>query len=108
MAPERREFARNLRKQTTRAEDILWERLRGSGFHGAKFRRQVPFDRVVVVFYCHPAKLVVDPRTGIRGTESSTNGFRTTTPDGLKFSNAAACASSGLRTPKSAMISIRR
>ena len=60
MASERREFARNLRKQTTRAEDILWERLRGSRFHGAKFRRQVPFDRFVVDFYCHAAKLVVE------------------------------------------------
>ena len=104
MASERREFARNLRKQTTRAEDILWERLRGSRFHGAKFRRQVPLDRFVVDFYCHAAKLVVRTRWG----ESSTNGFRTMTPDGLKFSNASACASSGLRTPKSAMISIRR
>jgi very-short-patch-repair endonuclease len=60
MASERREFARNLRKQTTRAEDILWERLRGSRFHGAKFRRQVPLDRFVVDFYCHAAKLVVE------------------------------------------------
>ncbi len=56
MASERREFARKLRKQTTRAEDILWERLRGSRFHGAKFRRQVPLDRFVVDFYCHAAK----------------------------------------------------
>ena len=30
-------------------------------FDGAKFRRQVPFDRFVVDFYCHSAKLVVDP-----------------------------------------------
>ena len=67
MAAERREFARVLRKQPTKAEDILWRRLRGSRFHGAKFRRQVPFDRFVVDFYCHAAKLVVDPRTAIRG-----------------------------------------
>ena len=60
MVSERREFARNLRKQNTRAEDILWERLRASRFHGAKFRRQVPFDRYVVDFYCHAAKLVAE------------------------------------------------
>src|SRR5271169_3548087 len=60
MASERREFARNLRKQHTRAEDILWERLRGSRFHGAKFKRQVPFDRYVVDFTCHAAKLAVE------------------------------------------------
>ena len=34
---------------------------------GAKFRRQVPFDRFVVDFYCDAAKLMVDPRTAIRG-----------------------------------------
>jgi very-short-patch-repair endonuclease len=59
MAAER-EFARMLRKQPTKAEEILWRSLRGSRFHGAKFRRQVPFDRFVVDFYCHAAKLVVE------------------------------------------------
>jgi len=67
MASERREFARNLRRRPTPAEDILWERLRGSSFRGAKFRHQVPFDRFVVDFYCHAAKLAVDSRTAIRG-----------------------------------------
>ena len=60
MTSERREFARLLRKQPTKAEKILWERLRGSRFDGAKFRRQVPFDRYVADFYCHAAKLVVE------------------------------------------------
>jgi hypothetical protein len=44
----------------TRAEEILWMRLRGSRFHGAKFKRQVPFDRYVADFYCHASKLVVE------------------------------------------------
>ena len=60
MAAERREFARGLRKQPTKAEDAFWRSLRGSRFLGAKFRRQVPFDRFVVDFYCHAAKLVVE------------------------------------------------
>ena len=60
MPSERRQFARALRQQTTRAEDILWRTLRGSLFEGAKFRRQVPIDRYVVDFYCHAAKLVVE------------------------------------------------
>lgn len=60
MTSERREFARSSRRHQTRAEDILWERLRGSRFHGAKFRRQSPFDRFVVDFYCHAAKLAVE------------------------------------------------
>jgi very-short-patch-repair endonuclease len=60
MIPERRQFARALRKQMTRAEEVLWAQLRGSRFHGAKFRRQVPLDRYVVDFYCHASKLVVE------------------------------------------------
>jgi very-short-patch-repair endonuclease len=60
MTSERIQFARQLREQPTRAEDILWARLRGSRFHGAKFKRQVPFDRYVADFYCHAAKLVVE------------------------------------------------
>jgi very-short-patch-repair endonuclease len=60
MSSERRQFARALRKHATKAEDILWERLRASRFQGAKFRRQVPFDRFVVDFYCHAAKLAVE------------------------------------------------
>ena len=60
MASGQREFAGALHKQQTGVEDILWQRLRGSRFHGAKFRPQVPFDRFVVDFYCHAAKLVVE------------------------------------------------
>jgi very-short-patch-repair endonuclease len=60
MPSERRQFARTLRKQATKAEEVLWSQLRGSRFHGAKFRRQVPFDRYVADFYCHAAKLVIE------------------------------------------------
>lgn len=60
MVENRRQFARSLRKTPTPAEEILWKHLRGSRFDGAKFRRQVPFDRFVVDFYCHSAKLVVE------------------------------------------------
>jgi len=57
MTSERIQFARQLREQPTRAEDILWARLRGSRFHDAKFKRQVPFDRYVADFYRQAAKL---------------------------------------------------
>ena len=60
MPHERLEFARVLRRQATKAEDTLWAQLRGSRFCGAKFRRQVPFDRYVADFYRHAAKLVVE------------------------------------------------
>ncbi len=60
MTSERRQFARTPRKQMTRAEELLWERLRGSRLNGAKFRRQVPFDCYVLDFYCHAARLAVE------------------------------------------------
>jgi hypothetical protein len=40
MSPDRHAFARFSRKHQMRAEDLLWERLRGSRFYGAKFRRR--------------------------------------------------------------------
>jgi len=60
MVSEAHRFARGLRKGSTSAEDIFWARLRGSRFHGAKFKRQVPVDRYVVDFCCHAARLVVE------------------------------------------------
>ena len=67
MASEPHDFVRRLRKSPTKFEDLLWRRLRGSRLEGAKFKRQVPFDRYVVDFYRHAARLAVDPRTAIRG-----------------------------------------
>ena len=60
MVSESHAFARRLRQSSTKAEEILWDRLRGSRFEGAKFRRQVPIDRYVVDFYCRSAGLVVE------------------------------------------------
>jgi very-short-patch-repair endonuclease len=60
MVEDRRQFARALRKNPTTAEELPWKALRGSRFHGVKFRRHVPFDRSVVDFYRHAAKLVVE------------------------------------------------
>ena len=60
MTSEPRVFARKLRQSSTRAEDILWAQLRGSRFHGYKFKRQVPFDGFVVDFFCNAARLIVE------------------------------------------------
>src|SRR5271157_6561660 len=65
MTSERTEFARQLRKDGRRGHSFGAPC--AARFHRAKFRRQVPFDRYVVDFYCHAAKLVIDPRTAIRG-----------------------------------------
>lgn len=60
MTSEPRNFARHLRKHATRAEDILWQRLRGRRLGGRKFRRQVPLHPYIVDFLCIASKLVVE------------------------------------------------
>lgn len=51
--------ARQLRREPTPAEFRLWQVLRQRP-DGLKFRRQHPFDRCRVDFYCPAAKLVVE------------------------------------------------
>ncbi|MEE1657078.1 endonuclease domain-containing protein [Microvirga sp. CF3062] len=60
MTREPRQFARNLRKTLTSAEDVLWQALRGRRFHRLKFRRQVPFLNYTVDFLCVERKLIVE------------------------------------------------
>ena len=51
---------RELRKNSTEAEQLLWKVLRNRGFHDAKFRRQHPKAGYILDFYCHEAKLCVE------------------------------------------------
>jgi very-short-patch-repair endonuclease len=44
----------------TRAEIILWSRLRSKKVNGYKFRRQQPIFNYVVDFYCDKLKLIVE------------------------------------------------
>jgi very-short-patch-repair endonuclease len=54
------EKARSLRKETTEAEEKLWQVLRNRAFDGYKFRRQHPIGKYIADFYCHENKLVVE------------------------------------------------
>lgn len=51
--------ARLSRLHSTKAEELLWERLRANQT-GYKFRRQHPLLKYVVDFYCHALKLVIE------------------------------------------------
>ena len=53
------EYARDLRKNETSAEDLLWRNLRNRKLNGFKFRRQHPLDKFIVDFYCHEKKLAI-------------------------------------------------
>jgi very-short-patch-repair endonuclease len=53
-------IAREMRKEHTQAERMLWERLRRNQVAGLPFRRQFPIERFIVDFYCPAAKLAVE------------------------------------------------
>jgi very-short-patch-repair endonuclease len=58
--PELLTYARQLRKEQTDAENLLWYILRGRRFCGFKFRRQYPVGGYIIDFYCHDAGLAVE------------------------------------------------
>lgn len=63
MAPDYRELRRRakyMRKNMTRAETILWGKLRKRRLLGYKFRRQHILMPYIVDFYCVKAKLAVE------------------------------------------------
>ena len=53
-------LARAMRRRPTRAERVLWYRLRNSQLEGRKFRRQVPTGCYIADFFCPAARLVVE------------------------------------------------
>lgn len=52
--------ARVLRSNMTRAEIILWSRLRSKKIDRYKFRRQQPIFDYIVDFYCNDLKLIIE------------------------------------------------
>ena len=56
---ETHNLARNLRKNQTLAEQILWSKLRSRGLSGFKFRRQHPIGNYILDFYCSEANLAI-------------------------------------------------
>ena len=58
--PEKREFARHLRRSSTDAELRLWGVLRSRDLLGYKFRRQYSVGPFVVNFCCPAKKLLIE------------------------------------------------
>ncbi len=54
------DLARQLRRRSTEAEEILWRRLRRHQLNGLHFARQHRFGRYIVDFYCGELKLVIE------------------------------------------------
>jgi very-short-patch-repair endonuclease len=56
--------ARELRREMTEAEKVLWKHLRAHRFMNLKFRRQHPILEFIADFYCHELKLIVEADGG--------------------------------------------
>ena len=63
--PEIRKRARELRKSSTPAEQVLWRYLRNRNLGGFKFRRQHPIGPFIGDFYCAEVRLVVEVDGGV-------------------------------------------
>ena len=58
--PKLKELARKLRRNSTLAEIILWDNLKGKRMLGYDFHRQKPIDEYIVDFFCPKLKLIVE------------------------------------------------
>ena len=52
--------ARNLRREQTEQEKILWSIIRNRQFYGLKFKRQVPVGVYIADFCCNEKKLIIE------------------------------------------------
>ena len=57
---ELEQTARDMRREPTHAEEVLWGALQKKQVAGLKFRRQHPVGRFVLDFYCPSHRLVVE------------------------------------------------
>lgn len=57
--PKLREYARQLRKNSTLAEVLLWQKIQKRAL-GVQFHRQVPLLNFIVDFYCHELMLAIE------------------------------------------------
>lgn len=70
------ERARELRKQQTPAEQILWECLRNRRLLNTKFRRQHNIGRYIVDFYCHEKLLIIELDGSIHANQQAEDSIR--------------------------------
>jgi very-short-patch-repair endonuclease len=58
--PELLRIAADLRHSMTYSEQLLWDKLRNRRVLGFKFRRQHPFNEIILDLYCHEARLSIE------------------------------------------------
>ncbi len=72
-----RDRARELRREMTDAERLLWSRLRRRQMFGDKFRRQQPLGPYIVDFVCLDKRLIVELDGGQHAEQQEYDAERT-------------------------------
>ena len=55
-----KKYSRQLRKDMTDAEKVLWSKIRGKQLKECQFYRQKPIGNFIVDFYCQKANIVIE------------------------------------------------
>jgi very-short-patch-repair endonuclease len=58
--PKLKEYARQLRNNSTKSEIYLWKYLKGKQMMGYDFHRQKPLDNYIVDFYCYELMVAIE------------------------------------------------
>ena len=69
--------AKNLRINSTQAENLLWRHLRAYQLDGYYFRRQAPMKSYILDFVCHAEKLIIEIDGGQHATDRQNDEQRT-------------------------------
>lgn len=59
-SPTLKPYRKQLRNQATRAEQALWDKLKGKQFHQLKFTRQYSVGNFILDFYCYDTRLGIE------------------------------------------------
>ena len=58
--PELKEYARQLRNNSTKSEILLWQKLKRKQMYGYDFHRQKPVDNYILDFFCYELMLGIE------------------------------------------------
>lgn len=58
--PKLKQFAKELRNNATKAEIILWQKLKRDQMYGYDFHRQKPIDNYILDFFCYELMLGIE------------------------------------------------
>ena len=64
MASNLTKHAKSLRKNSTKAETLLWSRIRSRQLEGIKFRRQQPIENYIVDFVSFEERIIIELDSG--------------------------------------------